>query len=96
MTGMLRRMSATQLAIRFSDRQIETLDALAAETQSTRSAVVKRLVDDAERARIAALYAAAYPSGRSTQTADGFGDLHTFHDAAEQERVESRTGTSSW
>jgi len=34
----------TQLAIRFTEQQIKTLDALAAESDTSRSAVVKALV----------------------------------------------------
>jgi hypothetical protein len=87
-------MSATQLAIRFSERQIQTLDALASELGTTRSAVVKELVDAAERARVAALYAAAYPS--TSPDVDDFGDLDAFHDEAESERVDSRSAEASW
>lgn len=90
---MLICMAGTQLAIRFTQRQIETLDALAVAAHSSRSAIVKLLVDEAERARVDALYAAAYPKERGD--IDGFGDLAAFHDAAEQERVDSRDAATS-
>ena len=91
---MLSSMAGTQLAIRFTERQIETLDALAVAAHSSRSAIVKQLVDAAERARVDALYAAAYPKDHSD--IDDFGDLAAFHDAAEQERVDSRSADLSW
>lgn len=87
-------MSTLQLAIRFTDEQVQTLDALAAVENSTRSAVVKRLVDEARRLRIDALYAAAYPIGENH--IDGFGDLDAFHGAAQAERVDSRSGKTTW
>ena len=87
-------MSAIQLAIRFTARQIETLDHLAAESHTTRTAVIKRLVDDAERDRVAALYAEAYPKGQSD--VDAYGDLDAFHEDVEAERASSRSEERSW
>ena len=84
----------TQLAIRFSEQQIRVLDALASEAGTTRSAVVKQLVDDAERHRISALYAAAYP--RDDDGIDAFGDLRAFHDDSETERCADRESESYW
>jgi hypothetical protein len=88
-------MSATQLAIRFNQRQIETLDALATERHTTRSGVIKDLVDKAEKSRISALYAAAY-DGHGPGNVDDFGDLEAFHDAAEQDRIAARAGEKTW
>ncbi len=92
--GMLTCMTATQLAIRFTGRQIETLDALAADAHTTRSSVVKQLVDEADRARVAARYAAGYPV--KARDIDEFGDVDGFHREAESERVKSRVGKKSW
>ena len=92
--GMFTRMASAQLAIRFTERQLATLDALAAASNSTRSAVVKQLVDDAERTRVAASYATAYPTRQCD--VDDFGDLDAFRDDAERERVEGRAGESTW
>ena len=83
-----------QLAIRFNARQIETLDLLAAESHTTRSAVIKKLVDDAERARIAALYAAAYQ--KHERDVDDHGDLDTFRNEAASERAAGRSGETAW
>lgn len=74
---------------------MQTLDALAAERHSTRSAVVKELVDQAEKARVSALYAAAHESS-SADTVDDFGDLGAFYAEAESERVAARTGQTTW
>ncbi len=79
--GMFEYMSSHQLAIRFSRRQIETLDALAQEAHTTRSAIIKKLVDDAEKVLIAAAYAAGYPLDGAD--IDAFGDLGAFHREAE-------------
>ena len=87
-------MSVTQLAIRFNSRQIETLDLLAEELHTTRSAVIKKLVDDAERTRVRALYAAAYP--KEERTVDHYGDLDAFHEEAEAERIAARSADVSW
>ena len=92
--GMLECMTAMQLAIRFTARQIEILDALAQSAGTNRSAVLKSLVDDAERAHIASLYAKAYPVVRPE--IDAFGDLDAFRDYAEFERVSSRIDETSW
>ncbi len=91
---MLTRMAATQLAIRFTERQLETLDHLATASKTSRSAVVKQLVDQAERARVAALYVAGYPSGGSN--VDDFGDLEAFHAAAEADRTNNPSTQSAW
>lgn len=90
---MLDIMSSTQLAIRFTDQQIRALDSLVGSSGSTRSAVIKQLVDDAERKRVEALYAVAYESGDDT---DSFGDLDDFHDAMAADRRAARTTESSW
>ena len=87
-------MSTSQLAIRFTEKQLATLDAIAAETKSTRSAVVKKLVDEADRARLAGLYAAGYP--KRTCDVDDFGDLDAFHEEAENERIASRSADTAW
>jgi hypothetical protein len=92
--GILSHMSATQLAIRFTERQIETLDALALSAGTNRTAVIKQLVDEAERSHIAALYAQAYPV--THPDVDAFGDLDAFRDQAESERVEARENQTSW
>ena len=92
--GMLTRMAATQLAIRFTERQLETLDHLASASRTSRTAIVKQLVDQAERVRIAALYAAGYPAGGSD--VDDFGDLEAFHAAAEADRVNNPSTDSAW
>jgi hypothetical protein len=92
--GMLIRMAATQLAIRFTERQLETLDQLASASKTSRSAVVKRLVDQAEQVRIAALYAAAYPT--DVPNVDEFGDLDEFHVAAEADRINNPSTESAW
>ena len=65
---------------------MHTFDAVAAERHSTRSAVVKDLVDQAEKARISALYAEEYERG-GAQDVDDFGDLGAFHAEVEKERV---------
>lgn len=87
-------MASTQLAIRFTDRQIEVLDAMAQEAHTTRSAVVKSLVDQAERKQVAARYRTGYPKGANN--VDGFGDLDSFHEAAQTERREGRRGERQW
>ncbi len=87
-------MTTIQLAIRFSERQIQTLDALATERHSTRTAVVKDLIDQAERARVSALYTAAYDA--SSSNVDAFGDLDALHVEAESERVTARASETSW
>jgi hypothetical protein len=90
-------MAMTQLAIRFTDEQLETLDALAAQSGTTRTAVVKKLVDDAERARVAALYEAVYSNGGDgARHVDAFGDLDALHRDLESERVAQRGGDTSW
>lgn len=86
-------MATTQLAIRFTDQQIRALDSLVGTSGSTRSAVIKQLVDDAERERVAALYVAAYASDDDT---DSFGELGAFHDAMAVDRRAARTNDSSW
>lgn len=82
---MLICMSAKQLAIRFTDKQLATLDVIAAETSSNRSAVVKKLVDDAEHARVAKAYASGY--SRRAADIDEFGDVNEFHRSAEADRA---------
>ena len=89
-----RRVSATQLAIRFNERQMRTLETLAAERHLTRSAVVRELVDQAEKSRIIALYTSAYES--TTDDVDQFGDLGAFHYEAESARVAARSGDTTW
>jgi hypothetical protein len=88
-------VAATQLAIRFTDTQIQTLDALASERKCTRSAVVKELVDQAEKARVSALYEAAYVPSAGSEI-DQFGDLAAFHGESEQERVAARDAEATW
>jgi hypothetical protein len=88
-------MSATQLAIRFTERQIQTLDILASERQSTRTAVIKELVDQAEKARISTLYASAYERSKGAKL-DQFGDLDAFHSDVESERVAGRAPETTW
>ncbi len=88
-------MSATQLAIRFTERQIQTIDVLATERHCSRSAVVKELVDRAEKARISALYASAYDRSEDSEV-DQFGDLEAFRSDVESERVAARTGETTW
>jgi hypothetical protein len=88
-------MGATQLAIRFNERQMQTLDALASERHSTRSAVVKALVDEAEKSRVSALYTAAYEQGGADDI-DHFGDLGALHAEAEIDRIAARKGEASW
>ena len=65
---------------------MHTLDAVAAERHSSRSAVVKDLVDQAEKARFSELFSGAYESG-GAQDVDDFGDLGAFHGEVEKERV---------
>ena len=91
---MLVCMAATQLAIRFTDRQLETLDQLARASKTTRSAVVKQLVDQAERVHVAERYEAAYRIGEPD--VDEFGDLGAFHAAAEADRVDHPSAQSAW
>ncbi len=88
------RMATSQLAVRFTSRQLQTLDALARQAQTTRSAVVKRLVDEAEKELIAAAYTSGYPK-RADRT-DGFGDLAAFHAQSEAERVAGRADQADW
>jgi hypothetical protein len=87
-------MHGVQLAIRFTERQVETIDALVAKTGESRSTVLRRLVDEAERALLAERYVAAYP--KVTADVDAFGDLDAFRDDAEAERVESRSVERTW
>jgi hypothetical protein len=87
-------MSTLQLAVRFTERQIEALDALAAKHGLTRSAMVKKLVDDAEHASIREAYAAGYKRGEGST--DEFGDLESLHAASEVERVALRNSGASW
>lgn len=87
-------MSTSQLAVRFSARQLQTLDALASRSKSTRSAVVKRLVDEAEKELIEAAYAAGYPDRQTSP--DGFGELADLHRESERERAAGRDGQSGW
>jgi hypothetical protein len=91
---MLACMANSQLAVRFTARQLQTLDALARRSNTTRSAVVKRLVDEAEKELIAASYASGYPK-RADRT-DGFGDLAEFHAQSEAERVAARAEQADW
>ena len=91
---MLYCMSGSQLAIRFTDEQMATIDAIARESHTTRSAVVKGLVDAAERDRISAAYSAGYPA--TQRDVDAFGDVDAFHEDAETERVDARSGDESW
>lgn len=84
----------TQLAVRFSGDQIDTLDALAAESGLTRSAVLRKLVDEAERARIAEAYRRAYPPGE--RIIDAWGDLTAFHEAAAHERATDGSLGDPW
>lgn len=83
-------MSVKQLAIRFTDKQLATLDAIADETSSNRSAVVKKLVDDAEHARVAKAYASGYSQGAAD--VDEFGDMNEFHRSAEADRTAADSG----
>ena len=87
-------MTTSQLAVRFSERQLHTLDELALRSGSTRSAVIKSLVDEAERRLIAEAYRLGYP--RSVSEPDGFGDLTALHDESENERVAGRAGERAW
>lgn len=91
---MLHRMATSQLAVRFTARQLQTLDALARRSKSTRSAVVKRLVDEAEKELIAAAYVAGYPSEDSGS--DEFGDLSALHEESEAERRSGRSAETAW
>lgn len=50
--------------------------------------------DDAERERVARLYAAGYPIG--ARDVDDFGDVDAFHEAAEDERVAARGTEAGW
>ncbi len=87
-------MTVTQLAIRSNAHQLETLDRLASELHTTRTAVIQKLVDDAGRARVAALYAAACQKGE--RDVDEYGDVDAFRADAESERVAGRAGDTSW
>ncbi len=66
----------------------------ARQLKATRSGAVKQLVDEAERSRIAAAYAAGYPETGSES--DGFGALATLHVEAEAERIAARAGEKTW
>jgi hypothetical protein len=91
-------MSSLQLAVRFTELQIKTLDLLAARHQLTRSAVLKKLVDEAEQESIRQAYESAYQRGGSV--ADDFGDLEALHRESEAERVATRSAdpgqATSW
>lgn len=69
---------------RVSERQIEAFDALADESNSTRTAVIQRLVGEPERQRVAP-YAAGIRLVPPTLTQRG--DLGTFRANAKAERV---------
>lgn len=91
---MLHCMATSQLAVRFTPRQLRTLDALARRSKSTRSAVVKHLVDEAERELIASAYIAGYPEPKTSP--DGFGDLGALHEASEADRLAARADETGW
>jgi hypothetical protein len=74
--------------------QIEAFDTLAAKHGLTRSALVKKLVDDAEQASVREAYAAGYQRGASAP--DAFGDLESLHADSEVERVTSRDSETTW
>jgi hypothetical protein len=86
---MLWCMASQQLAIRFTEDQIDVIEQAASELGISRSALVKKLVDDLKAIRIASSYAAGYPLGG--RNVDDWGDLDAFHDAAARARRENRT-----
>ena len=66
-----------QLTIHFPGKQLATLDAIAIETSSNRSAVVKA-------------YASGYSEGG--RDVDEFGDLNEFHRSAAADRAAADSG----
>jgi hypothetical protein len=48
-----------------------------------------------KKVRVSALYAAAYERSDGPDV-DKFGDLDAFHDEAESDRIQARSGKTEW
>lgn len=87
-------MTLKSIMLQFSEEQIEQLDRAAKHSGASRSQVVRDAVDallaPKPDADVAALYAAAYPSG--SFGTDEWGDLDAWHDAIERQRVATDRG----
>lgn len=90
-----RTMTKSSVMVQLEPGQIEALDERARREGISRSHLIRRAVDELldppQDPDIAAQYAAAYPDQRFG--ADEWGDLDAWHDAAEADRSDDRTGT---